>query len=90
MGERRAAAERRDADDMADAVGHEGLRGGPGETAVGVLRGQRRVRGDQPEHGVRALEGAVDDLGVTVRAGDHLYTVAHRVGQPGGVTYDHA
>lgn len=90
VGERGAAAERGDADDVADAVRGEGLRGGAGEAAVGVLRGQGGVRGNEPEHGVRTLEGPVDDPGVAVRAGDHLDAFAHRVGKAGGVAHDHA
>lgn len=74
---------------MSDAVGGERLRGGVGEAAVGVHRGQRGVRGDEPEDGVRALEGPVDDLGVAVRADDHLDAFAHRVREPGGVAHDH-
>lgn len=66
VGERGAAAERGDADDMADAVGGERLCGGTGEAAEGVLRGQRGVRGDEPEDGVGTLEGPVEDFRVAV------------------------
>ncbi len=90
VGDRGAAAERGDADDMADAVRGERLRGGAGEAAVGVLGGAGGVRRDEPEDGVGAREGPVDDRGVAVRAGDHLDAFAHRLGQPRGVAHDHA
>jgi hypothetical protein len=66
------------------------LDGWTGETAVGVVRGQGGVRGDEPEDGVRAVEGTVEDLGFRVRAGDHLDASARRVRKPGGIAHDHA
>ena len=89
VGHRGTAAEGGDADDMADAVGDERLDGGAGETGVGVLGGQRGVRGDEPEDGVRTLEGPVEDLGLRVRAGDHLDASARRVRKPGRIADDH-
>lgn len=74
---------------MADAVDGERLSGGAGEAAPAVVRGPGGVRGNEPEDSIRAVEGAVEDVGVAVRAGDHLDPFVRDVRKPRGITHDH-
>lgn len=86
-----ATAERRDADHVPHRVGRERLCGGAGEPGVrGVQTRRPRVWRSQPEDGVRAGEGPIDDLGVVVRAGDDVDAGTDRVGEFCGVAHDDA
>ncbi|GGV23265.1 hypothetical protein GCM10010495_43430 [Kitasatospora herbaricolor] len=86
-----AAAQAGDADDAFDALGLDGVAGRAGETEVVPLDVVgARVRRDEPQDAVGALERLGEDVGIAVGALDDLGVLARLRCGPAGVTGDDA
>ena len=85
-----AAAKRGDHDDARNAKAADRFGRGAGEVDVRVVERFRRGGRRYPEHGLRAVEGAIDHRGIAVRSLDDIDSIADRLRQLARIAHDAA